>query len=123
MASAPPAFSTVIRPSLKHNSHRRLRVRAQSFRDEGRQSNMVDASLSVLRERIEQVQIKERLERCCRREHGWNYAPGYNYKLKRDTQLSDLFGLVGLAAGTVGITLLSGTLGLCLVSLVFHLSQ
>ncbi|KAL6324797.1 hypothetical protein AAG906_018324 [Vitis piasezkii] len=83
MASAPPAFSTVIRPSLKHNSHRRLRVRAQSFRDEGRQSNMVDASLSVLRERIEQVQIKERLERCCRREHGWNYAPGYNYKLKR----------------------------------------
>ena len=84
---------------------------------------MVDASLSVLRERIEQVQIKERLERCCRLEHGWNYAPGYNYKLKRDTQLSDLFGLVGLAAGTVGITLLSGTLGLCLVSLVFHLSQ
>ena len=84
---------------------------------------MVDSNLRVLRERIEQVQMKERLERCCRKEHGWNYAPGYNYKLKRDTQISDFFGLVSLATGTVGLTLLSGTLGLYLVSLVVHLSQ
>ena len=84
---------------------------------------MVDSNLRVLRERIEQVQMKERLERCFRKEHGWNYAPGYNNKLKRDTQLSDFFGLMGLATGTVGLTLLSGTLGLYLVSLVVHLSQ
>ncbi|KAI8534519.1 hypothetical protein RHMOL_Rhmol10G0096300 [Rhododendron molle] len=39
--------------------------------------------MSILRERIEEVRIKERLERCCRKENGWNYAAGYDYKHKR----------------------------------------
>ncbi|RVW87731.1 hypothetical protein CK203_043935 [Vitis vinifera] len=56
-----PAFSVVIKPSFKHSSHKRLQVRAQSYRDEGRSSNMVDANLRVLKERIDVVRMKERL--------------------------------------------------------------
>lgn len=89
----------------------------------GRWNNIVDANLSVLRERIEGVKIKERLERCCKRERGWNYAPGYNYKLKKKMKLAQLVDLVGLVCGTIGWTCLSGTIFLCLFSLVVHLNQ
>lgn len=86
---------------------------------------MVDSNLRVLRERIEQVEMKERVERCWRRENGWNYADGYNYnyKLKRDTQLSDFFGIVGLSAATFGLTLLGGTLALSLLSMLIHFTH
>ncbi|RVW83509.1 hypothetical protein CK203_064935 [Vitis vinifera] len=88
-----PAFSVVIKPSFKHSSHKRLQVRAQSYRDEGRSSNMVDANLRVLKERIDVVRMKERLERCCRHEYGWNYASGNDCKLQKDTEFSHLFDL------------------------------
>lgn len=88
---------------------------------------MVDSNLRVLRERIEQVEMKERVGRCWRRENGWNYAYGYNYnytyKLKRDTRLSDFFGIVGVSAATFGLTLLSGTLALSLLSMLIHFTH
>ncbi|KAL6324794.1 hypothetical protein AAG906_018321 [Vitis piasezkii] len=118
-----PAFSVVIKPSFKHSSHKRLQVRAQSYRDEGRSSNMVDANLRVLKERIDVVRMKERLERCCRHEYGWNYASGNDCKLQKDTEFSDLFDLVGLVGGFVSLTIFSGTVGLCLASLLVHLNQ
>ncbi|CBI33583.3 uncharacterized protein LOC109123907 [Vitis vinifera] len=118
-----PAFSVVIKPSFKHSSHKRLQVRAQSYRDEGRSSNIVDANLRVLKERIDVVRMKERLERCCRHEYGWNYASGNDCKLQKDTEFSHLFDLVGLVGGFVSLTIFSGTVGLCLVSLLVHLNQ
>lgn len=113
-------------PTHSHNhqtSH--LQVRAQSFGDEGRSSNMVDANLRILKERMEQVRNNGRLERCCSRsEQGWNYASGYhNYEYKRETMLSQCFDLMGLIAGTVGLTIVTATFLLCLVSLVLHLNQ
>ncbi|KAK9271750.1 hypothetical protein L1049_002113 [Liquidambar formosana] len=97
MASSLPSFSALVKPPLKCNTRRSLQVRAQGFRDEGRSSNIVDANLCVLRERIDVMRIKERLERCCSAAYGWNYAPGYNYKLKKDRELSQFFELVSLA--------------------------
>ncbi|KAL4341128.1 hypothetical protein GQ457_08G014760 [Hibiscus cannabinus] len=110
-------------PSFKHHNSRPLKViRAQSRRD-GRSSNGVDANLMVLRERIEQVKMKEKLERCCRKQNGWNYGEGYNYnKVKGDNKKTaqELFELVSLVGATVGFTCLTGTLFLCLVSIFVH---
>ncbi|KAJ4706998.1 TGF-beta-activated kinase 1 and MAP3K7-binding protein like [Melia azedarach] len=123
--SLPYSSGVVVLPSLKRSTaYRPLQVKAQSFRDEGRLSNnnIVDANMKILKERIEKVQIKERLEKCCRScEYGWNYASGYDYKFKRDKELGQLFQLLGLVGGTITFTCLSGTLFLCLLSLLPHL--
>ncbi|XP_021296826.1 uncharacterized protein LOC110426074 [Herrania umbratica] len=123
MASSLPSFYAIVTPSFKHCIRQPLQVRAQSCRDGGRSSDRVDENLSVLRERIEQVKIKEKLERCCRCEYGWNYAAGYNYKAKRDGGISEFFELVRLVGITLGFTCLTGTVFLCLVSLFVHLNQ
>ncbi|XP_048230561.1 uncharacterized protein LOC125370130 [Ricinus communis] len=118
-------YTALIKPSLKLSVTRRpaLQVRAQRFRDEGRSpSDIVEANLSVLKERIQEVKMKERLERCCRCEHGWNYASGYNYKLKKQAELSQFFDLLTLVFGTFGFTCLSGTFVLCMFSLLAHLN-
>ncbi|CAK7344185.1 unnamed protein product [Dovyalis caffra] len=87
----PSCLSLNIKPSYKRTTQVAMQVRAQRFRDEGKSSNIVDANLSVLRERIEEVKIKERFERCCKSENGWNYAPGYNYMLKKEVGLVHQF--------------------------------
>ncbi|PKI68425.1 hypothetical protein CRG98_011222 [Punica granatum] len=56
--------------------------------------NTVDANMSLLRKRIDEVRMKERLERCCRSELGWNYAAEYNPKLRRDKAATELFELI-----------------------------
>ncbi|XVF20683.1 hypothetical protein REPUB_Repub12eG0023100 [Reevesia pubescens] len=123
MASSLPFYAT-IRLSFKHYIRpQTLQVRAQSCGDEGRSSNKVDANLGVLRERIELIKMKEKVERCCRRKYGWNYASGYNYKLKRDLEISQFFELVSLVTATLGFTFFSGTIFICFISLFVHLNQ
>ncbi|KAG6720444.1 hypothetical protein I3842_03G061800 [Carya illinoinensis] len=51
---------------LKHHARQAMQIRAQSFSNEGKSSNIVDANLTILREKIELLKTKERLERCCR---------------------------------------------------------
>ncbi|XWS30774.1 hypothetical protein CRYUN_Cryun23aG0018500 [Craigia yunnanensis] len=123
MASSLPSSFAIISPSFKHCTRKAFQVRAQSCRDGGRSSNHVDANLSVLRERIELVKIKEKLDRCCRCECGWNYAAGYNYKVKRNGEISEFFELVSLVGATLGFTCLTGTVFLCLVSIFVHFIQ
>ncbi|GLU10711.1 hypothetical protein SLE2022_274970 [Rubroshorea leprosula] len=103
--------------------HQASQIRAQSNRDEGRSSKLVDENLNVLRERMEKVKVKEKLERCYRRQYDWNYAAGYNDKLKREAQMLKLFELVRVILGTLGFTFLSGTTLLFLVSILVHMSQ
>ncbi|XVF71513.1 hypothetical protein PTKIN_Ptkin12aG0043700 [Pterospermum kingtungense] len=124
MASSLPFYAT-IRPSLKHYiGPQALQVRARSCRDEeGRSSNNVDANMGVLRERIELIKMKEKLEMSCTCKYGWNYAQGYNYKLKGDLETSQLFELVSLVAANLGLTFFGGTLFLFLVSLFVHLNK
>ncbi|KAI9085614.1 hypothetical protein K1719_032457 [Acacia pycnantha] len=111
----------------------RLITVVHSFQDEGRSTsknnNMVDENLSVLKKRMEMVKVKERLERCCRCEIGWNYdqineedEQQHHDIISKNNQtlMSDLIQIIGLVCGTVGSTCLSGTLLLCLFSLLAH---
>ncbi|KAM7516346.1 hypothetical protein LguiA_005929 [Lonicera macranthoides] len=126
-SSLPSSFKEITHlPSRKYSRthHQSIQVRARSFRDEGKSSNIVDANLRVLRERMEEIKMKERLERCCSREqYGWNYSSSYDYKHKREANLSECFELISLVGGTIGLTILSGTFLLCLISLIVHLNQ
>lgn len=72
--------------------------------------------MRVLRERIEEAKVKERLKRCWIYEYGWNYSRDYDYKLKREKELSEFIQLAGIVGGTFGFTLFFGTVFLCLVS-------
>ncbi|XP_011021331.1 PREDICTED: uncharacterized protein LOC105123439 isoform X2 [Populus euphratica] len=123
LSRLPCHLSLNIRPSYKRITGAAMQVRAQRFRDEGKSGNNVDANLSVLRERIEEVRIRERLERGFRCKYGWNYEPGYNNKLKKEVGLHDhhFVDLVGLVCGTIGFTFIAGALFLSLVSLFVHL--
>ncbi|CAK8542674.1 unnamed protein product [Lathyrus sativus] len=100
-------------------------IKVQNYhQEEGRSTDMVDGNLNVLKERIETVKVKERLERCCKSQHGWNYVPvsiSDHQKDKRDRELRSLIELIGLVCGTIGFTSFLGTLFLCLVSLIVHL--
>ncbi|KAJ9147299.1 hypothetical protein P3X46_029476 [Hevea brasiliensis] len=115
MASYLPSSSSasIIKPSPKQAFYFVLKVRAQSYRHEGKASGMVDANMRVLRLRIEEIRRKQRVEKWCRCKYGWNYEAGYNFKL---------FELAGIVGGTFGITCLIGTVLLSLVSLLVHLN-
>lgn len=88
----------------------------------GRSSSIVDANLRVLRDRMEEVRIKERLERCCVAEQGWNYVPTYTYRRKRDEESVQFLQLIGMVGGTFGLTIFSGTFCLYIISLLVHMS-
>lgn len=88
----------------------------------GRSTNIVDANLKFLKERVEMVKVKERLERCCKCQNGWNYVSVSNdNKRKRNKELSSFIELTSLVCGTLSLTCFGGTLFLCLVSLLVHL--
>ncbi|CAL5396670.1 unnamed protein product [Camellia sinensis] len=98
------------------------RVRSQSFHDEGNSENIVDANLSVLREKIREVRKKERLENmCCSHENGWNYKTGYDKNHKSHEMLSESIELLGLVSSSLGLVFLSGSFCIFLVSFVVHL--
>ncbi|KAI4313836.1 hypothetical protein L6164_026785 [Bauhinia variegata] len=93
------------------------KMRSQAFSDNGKPANIVDANLSVLRERIQQVRKRERLRYSC----GWNYLQKYDQKYKRDSILSESIEIMGSACGAVVLVFLTGSLFICLVSLLVHL--
>ncbi|GMI69000.1 hypothetical protein HRI_000569300 [Hibiscus trionum] len=125
-SSSLPSSFAIISPSSKHCTRQAIHVRAQSFREGDGSSSRVDANLSVLKERIEKVKTREKMEKCCRSRDdidkcGWNYAAGYDYKPKRGGHyLSQLFQLLALVGASIGFTCVTATLFLCLVSLLFH---
>lgn len=79
--------------------------------------------MSTLTQRIEELRMHERLQRYCRGGVGWNYPHYYDTKLKRNGRVSESLEIAGLVVGTIGFTFLTGTLCLCLVSLVIHLAS
>nr|KYP65000.1 hypothetical protein KK1_019614 [Cajanus cajan] len=97
-------------------------IKVQNYQDEGRFTD-IDANLDVLKKRIEMVKMKDRLERCCTSQHGWNYVPlSNNHKSKRNKEeFMSIIELIGLVCRTLSLTCLSGTLFICLVSLLVHL--
>jgi len=79
----------------------------------------VDANLSVLKEKIQQVRKMERLTltHTC----GWNYKLYYDCKCKKDCIVSRSIEIMGLAFSVIGLVFLIGSLSICLVSLLVHL--
>lgn len=83
----------------------------------GKPANIVDANMSVLRGRIQQVRKREKLVHTC----GWNYKQNYDPKYKRDSMVSESAEIMGLACGAIGFVLLIGSLSICLVSLLVYI--
>ncbi|PIN14318.1 hypothetical protein CDL12_13057 [Handroanthus impetiginosus] len=89
----------------------------------GNSSNTVDAEMSVLRYRIEQVRMKERSNTRSNLIHGWNYRPGYDVVKKKPSMLLTSIQLASIVGRTVGLVFFSGSLCIFLVSLIFHHGQ
>ncbi|XP_031285236.1 uncharacterized protein LOC116143933 [Pistacia vera] len=122
-------------PSLnKHKPSLKLKhpqVRSQNFKDEGKSADMVEANLSVLRRRIDEVKKKESLSLnqqhyCgCRHQNGWNYQRVYyDHHLKHkkfiDQMISESIQILGSAIGAVGFVFLTGSFFIFLVSFLVH---
>lgn len=82
----------------------------------------MDANLELLKVRIEEVRNKERLERCCVAEQGWNYEAYANTNIKTNIH-QEFLELLGMAVSTLGFTILACTFCLCIISFLLHLNQ
>ncbi|KAF7847894.1 hypothetical protein BT93_L2477 [Corymbia citriodora subsp. variegata] len=128
MAVRLPSFRAPVAPYLKRGVSHPPTVRAQRFREEGRSSssNLVDANLSILTKRINESKMKEKLERCCRSELGWNSATSGCYsipKRRKHTERPEFFELLLLVCRNIGLTNIACAFFLCLASIFIHLSQ
>ncbi|KAK3409414.1 hypothetical protein EUGRSUZ_J01538 [Eucalyptus grandis] len=129
MAVRLPSFRSSVAPSLKRGVSQPPPIRAQRFREEeGRSSssNLVDANLSVLRRRIDEVKTKERLERCCRSKPGWNYATSGCYSIskhRKDEKRKEFIGLLLVVCRNIGLTNIACAFFLCLAYSLIHWSQ
>ncbi|KAF4380894.1 hypothetical protein G4B88_028267 [Cannabis sativa] len=102
-----------------------------------RNNDIVDANLSILGARIEEIKVKEKLERCCSssdKYYGWNNNNNYyevgsngngNYRKRsgHEAPLKQLLELATIVGGTLGFTFFTASLFLCLVSLFVHINQ
>ncbi|KAL3501824.1 hypothetical protein ACH5RR_036273 [Cinchona calisaya] len=124
MASSTPAsFYKTFTPFSNPKLQKYPPVRSQRFRDEGNSSNIVDGNMSTLRQRIEQVRMKERLNKfiCYRQEkNGWNYKPGYDDTYKRRVGLVQFFEVAASVGSTLGLVFLTGSIFIFLYSLVIQ---
>ncbi|KAK4423489.1 hypothetical protein Salat_1931700 [Sesamum alatum] len=101
-------------------------ARSQGFwDDQGNSSDTVDGNLSILRYRMEQVRMKDRLNTCYKLgNYGWNYRSEYDDVRKKNAMvLLSLIELVTIVVTTVGLVFLSGSLCIFIVALIFHHSQ
>ncbi|KAK4260734.1 hypothetical protein QN277_003812 [Acacia crassicarpa] len=104
------------------------KMRSQSFRDNGKPENRVDANMSVLRERINRIRRREKfVDRC-----GWNYKNNHGYEktYKRSSNhhqhqalISEFAELMAITCGSIGLVFLFGSLFICLVSLFVFISK
>ncbi|XP_016561862.1 uncharacterized protein LOC107860940 isoform X2 [Capsicum annuum] len=130
MASPTVNYPSIIMPSRKcwMINQKLSQVRAQSNKDEeknGKRSWRAD--VRVLRERIEEVKTKERLEKSLACKQGWNYysttRASYDKNQKRKIDyLSQSVEFFGMVCGTFSCTILGCTLCLYLTSTIIHLN-
>lgn len=84
----------------------------------GRSRNLVDSNMKLLKDRIEVMRTKERLERNCR-PYGWDYASNYIHKPKRQHEYQQTIALI---CGAASLPILFGTFFLCIFSAIAHLN-
>ncbi|KAI3785227.1 hypothetical protein L1987_44342 [Smallanthus sonchifolius] len=112
------ARATVLPLHKEHKARARLHVRAQSLRDEGRLRNLVDSNMKLLKDRIEVMRAKERLERN-HRPDGWDYES--KYIQKRPRKQPEYLQTIALICGASSLSILIGTILLCIFSIIVHL--
>ncbi|KAM7463479.1 hypothetical protein LguiA_031600 [Lonicera macranthoides] len=122
MASSLPSVCSLSKqPLIRRKLGKHHQVRYQIFRYEGNSgNNIVDANLSVLRRRIEELRKKERLENCCKVTSGWNYNSAGGYQKKRAI-LVESIEVLGSMSSAIGLVLLSGSLSIFFVSFLAHM--
>ncbi|KAL5722085.1 hypothetical protein ACHQM5_005649 [Ranunculus cassubicifolius] len=121
-SSLPSCISLAIKPKRRHKSCRYHHVRAQALGDEGRSVSIVDGNMKGLRERIENIRAKERLQAFhYRTEYGWCYSPGSDPQLEKDTKSSEPLELMAMIFRSFGFTVTTTSLLLCILSIVLHL--
>ncbi|KAF5745217.1 hypothetical protein HS088_TW07G00800 [Tripterygium wilfordii] len=125
MASFLKSFSSISHPSRcrgrKVLNQFPLIIKSQSFRDEGKSTNIVDSNMGVLKHRIEQVKKKEWMDSYCKLKNGWNYRSGYDdSQHKRDVMVRESLELVCSVGGSLGLVFLCGSLCLCFVYLIIN---
>ncbi|XP_061365015.1 uncharacterized protein LOC133308420 [Gastrolobium bilobum] len=119
MACSLSSLCSLNQAFCRHKFFQYPKIRSQSFRDNGKPANIVDANLSVLRERIQQVRKREKLIHTC----GWNYKHNYDPKYRRDSMISQAAEIMGLACGAIGLVFLIGSLSICLVSFLVYICK
>ncbi|XP_038971325.1 uncharacterized protein LOC120104395 [Phoenix dactylifera] len=120
-----PSFYGLGRLTPRSKVRLALQTRAHGSADEGNSSqiSIVDANMGALRERMVKLRTQERLQRWCNGGEGWYYQKQYDSSLKRSAKLSETLEVAEVVAGTFGMTILSCTFCLCLVSLMAHLGR
>lgn len=96
-------------------------ARSHNFPDEGKASNAVDANMSVLRNRMERVRMRERVSTSYKVEgYGWNYKSSrYDVVQKKHMfVLSSLLQLASIVCTTIGFVFLTGSLCIFLISFI-----
>ncbi|XP_016174384.1 uncharacterized protein LOC107617088 isoform X2 [Arachis ipaensis] len=90
------------------------------FKDNGKPADIVDANLSVLKVRIEELR---------KRDGGWNYNKRNNNdyevsRYKRDSRMvNEYVEMLGMACGAIGLVFLIGSISIYLVSLLVYISK
>ncbi|KAI3785226.1 hypothetical protein L1987_44341 [Smallanthus sonchifolius] len=120
MSTMIPSFTcVVVQPRLQeHRVRSWLEIRAQSLGDQGRSSNLVDSSMKILKDRIEVIRTKERLERRSK-PYGWDYDSNYISKHKKQPEYTNTPALI---CGTLSLSVLTGTALLHIFSVIAHLN-
>ncbi|MED6194178.1 hypothetical protein PIB30_026042 [Stylosanthes scabra] len=107
------------------------KIRFQCFKDNGKPANIVDANLSVLRGRIQEMRKRER-DSNMHRYGGWNYSKQSNdddddvvtkYKRESSKMVTECAEMLGMACGAIGLVFFIGSIGICLVSLLVYICK
>ncbi|KAL1342920.1 uncharacterized protein [Arachis hypogaea] len=96
------------------------KIRLQCSKDNDKPADIVDANLSVLRARIEELK---------KRDGGWNYNKLNNNeyevsRYKRNSKIvTEYVEMLGMACGAIGLVFLIGSISIYFVSLLVYISK
>ncbi|KAF5780279.1 hypothetical protein HanRHA438_Chr11g0483721 [Helianthus annuus] len=117
--SIPSFVCAMILPLQKEHKMRScLNIRAQSFKDEGRWSNLVDSNMKLLEYRIEVIRTKERLKRN-HRPCEWDNTS--EYLNQSPVKQPEYLQTIALICGLPSLTILIGTTLLFIFAIIVHL--
>ncbi|MED6206931.1 hypothetical protein PIB30_031273 [Stylosanthes scabra] len=98
------------------------KIRFQCFKDNGKPANIVDANLSVLWGRIQEMRKREKeSNNNMHRYGGWNYSK--QSKRESSKMVTECAEMLGMACGAIGLVFFIGSISICLVSLLVYICK